>query len=91
MVIRGKYIFRVAYSAVCISCTIAMVNYWFYKFWIEDRDIAAVDVVSLNEAKDVEIPSLAICFQVAQITRFPAIASEVNFSVQCKASIQQWV
>ena len=54
--------FKTLFSTLCIFFTMVFVVYWFYKFEIEDRDIGVVDFLSLNEAHDVKIPVLAICF-----------------------------
>ena len=53
---------KVAFTILCFVTVVFMVSYWFYKYEIEDRDIAVVDYVSLEEAKDVEFPVASICF-----------------------------
>ena len=47
-----------------ISCWIIflfMALYWFYKFKVEDRDIAVLDLLTLEEANDVKFPVSTIC------------------------------
>ena len=40
-----------------------MVGYWFYKFYVEDRDIGVVDYTDLVEMPDAEIPVPTLCFK----------------------------
>ena len=51
------------FTLLCFVVLILMVGYWFYKYLIEDKDVAVVDYLSLEEAKDVAFPVPTICFQ----------------------------
>ena len=52
-----------AFSTVCISVVSFMVSYWVYKYQIEDRDIANVDFISIQDVKDTNIPYPTLCFK----------------------------
>ena len=40
-----------------------MAMYWLYKYKIEDRGVAVLDLLSLEEAKDVDFPVPTICLE----------------------------
>ena len=40
-----------------------MALYWLYKYKVEDRDVAVLDLLSLEEAKDVDFPVPTICLE----------------------------
>ena len=63
MAFYGRDYFRISCYTFCILGAAIMVSYWFYKFGIEDRDIAVVDYIPFDEDKDITVPNLAICFQ----------------------------
>ena len=62
MKITIRNIFVYSFKTVCVIVVACMVSYWFYKFEIEDRDIAIVDSVAFEEADDVEFPIASMCF-----------------------------
>ena len=51
------------FTLLCFVVLTLMVGYWLYKYLIEDKDVAVVDYLSLEEAKDVAFPVPTICFQ----------------------------
>ena len=39
-----------------------MITYWIYKFEVEDRDIGVVDYATFEEAKNIPLPTVSMCF-----------------------------
>ena len=59
----------------------SMAVYWLYKYKVEDRDIAVLDLISLEEASEVEFPVISICTIYPFIEkRMKDISSEINAS-----------
>lgn len=62
MVNISRNTFSLSFSILCVIGVVLMVSYWIYKFTIEDRDIGVVDYVSFEEAEDVLLPVVSVCF-----------------------------
>ena len=54
---------RSSFTKVCSIAVTFMIGYWIYKYKFEDRDIAVVDYLVLNNAKHIEMPVPSICFK----------------------------
>lgn len=53
---------RNIFKTLLVIVVIMMAGYWYQKFDIEDRDIGVVDYVSVDEAFDIELPTVSLCF-----------------------------
>lgn len=51
------------FSIVCFLVVSFMVSYWGYKYQIEDRDIADVDFMSMQDIKETNMPYPTLCFK----------------------------
>ena len=51
------------FTFLCCVVLSFIVGYWFFKYQIEDKDVAVVDYLSLEEVTDVEFPVPTICFR----------------------------
>ena len=58
-----RKIIKGAFSIVCFSVVSFMVSYWVYKYQIEDRDIAVVDFISMQDIKETNMPYPTLCFK----------------------------
>ena len=77
-----RKIIQVSFTLICWVVFSLMVFYWFYKFKIEDRDIGVLDLISLEEAIDVEFPMPTICLIYPFINgKFKDFNSEINATV----------
>ena len=73
--------FKHCFVVLCSTVLVFMVGYWFYKFQIEDKDVAVVDYLALEEAENVEFPVLTICFRNPWIEeRLKEYDSDINGS-----------
>ena len=58
-----RKIIKRVFTFLCCVVLCFMVGYWFFKYQIEDKDVAIVDYLSLEEVTDVEFPVPTICFR----------------------------
>ena len=52
---------RDTFTVFCVVCVLCMVIFWVCKYRM-DRDIGVVDYVLLEEAWDIKLPALSMCF-----------------------------
>ena len=52
---------RGTYTVFCVVCVLCMVIFWVCKYRV-DRDIGVVDYVLLEEAWDIKLPAVSLCF-----------------------------
>ena len=57
-----RKIIQVVFALSCWIIFAFMAIFWFYKYKVTDRDIGVVDLVLLEDAKDVEFPIPSLCF-----------------------------
>ena len=62
MAFSGQNLFKCAFTFVCVIVVGFMMGYWYYKYEVEDRDIGVVDVFTLTEASQIEMPEISLCF-----------------------------
>ena len=73
--------YQTSFSLICWGTFMSMTMYWLYKYKVEDRDIAVLDLISLEEATEVEFPVLSICTIYPFVEkRFKDIYSGINIS-----------
>ena len=51
------------FTIICFIAVSFMIGYWFYKYGIEDRDVGVVDYVQIEDAMDIPIPVVSLCFE----------------------------
>ena len=56
-----RQVIQISFTVTCWIVFMLMVIYWLYKYKVEDRDIGVLDLLSLEEAKDVDFPMPSIC------------------------------
>ena len=52
---------RGTFTVFCVVCVLCMVIFWVCKYRV-DRDIGVVDYVLLEEAWDIKLPAVSMCF-----------------------------
>ena len=63
MIPSNRKSIKSCFTFICTIVVAFMVGYWFYKYEVEDRDIGVVDYASLEEEKDINFPSVSLCFE----------------------------
>ena len=77
-----RKIIQASFTLICLVVFSLMVIYWLYKFKIEDRDIGVLDLISLEEAIDVEFPMPTICLIYPfKDEKFKEFNSKINATV----------
>ena len=68
MAALNKHSFKIGFTLTCMVAVAFMIGFWFYKYWIEDRDVGVVDYVHIEDETKFKLPVVSFCFEDVVVT-----------------------